>query len=61
MTNTMANEILSMNELDGVSGGTNHEYKELREILPTMGMKGRYRTVEEVEEWLKVNLKNRCS
>ena len=53
----MANEIMSMEQLDAFSGGTNGEYKELREILPKMGMKGRYRTVEEVEEWLKVNLK----
>ena len=53
----MTYEMMNMNELNAVSGGTNGEYKELRDILPTMGMKGRYRTVEEVEEWLKVNLK----
>ena len=27
-------EILSMNELDKISGGTNGEYKEIRELLP---------------------------
>ena len=53
----MTKEMINMEQLDAVSGGTNGEYKELREILPKMGMKGRYRTVEEVEEWLKVNLK----
>ena len=53
----MTYEMISINALNAVGGGTNGEYKELREILPKMGMKGRYRTVEEVEEWLKVNLK----
>ena len=30
----MTYEILSMNELDNISGGTNGEYKEIRELLP---------------------------
>ena len=36
MTNTMATEILSMNELDRVSGGTNRECKELKKAIPNV-------------------------
>ena len=60
----MTNEIMIMNELDAVSGGTNGEYKELRNLLPMV--KGydaleeeefyTYRDPDEVAEWLRDNL-----
>ena len=58
MTITMTNEILSMNELDRVSGGTNRECKELKKAIPNVqGFFGtRERTESEVKQWLKENL-----
>lgn len=60
------NEIILDSDLDKVAGGTNGEYRELREILPTVmrifysdyGDKHpNYMTTDEVSEWLKINLK----
>ena len=67
MTNTMANEILSMNELDRVSGGTWKEYYEIANLLPKIpekwqDVKGttydgfRFMTPEEVQKWLNEKL-----
>lgn len=41
MTNTMANEILSMNELDRVSGGDRKEYYEIAKLLPSALLESR--------------------
>ena len=50
MTNTMTNEILSMNELDRVSGGTNRECKELKKAIRT------FKVSSEPESARKVKL-----
>ena len=67
----MTYEILSMNELDKVSGGTNGEYKEIRKLLPKIeyideydthqgvvlkGKASRYMNPDEVCSWLKEKL-----
>lgn len=65
-----ADEILSDDELDVVVGGTNGEYKALRNLLPTITFtqidiynnkmfkveKTRYMDTNEVSDWLKANL-----
>ena len=67
MTNTMATEILSMNELDRVSGGDRKEYYEIANLLPTIPEKWldnkgltydgfRRMTPEEVQKWLNEKL-----
>ena len=61
MTNTMANEILSMNELDRVSGGDRKEYFEIANLLDERGRTHnsfRLMTPEEVHNWLneKINI-----
>ena len=67
MTNTMTNEIFSMNELDGVSGGDRKEYFEIANLLPTIPEKWldergrthnsfRLMTPEEVQKWLNEKL-----
>ena len=58
MKNKMAYEILSMNELDNISGGTNRECKELKKAIPNVqGFFGtRERTEKEVKQWLNNNL-----
>ena len=67
MTNTMATEILSMNELDRVSGGTWKEYFEIANLLPSALLESRnalgetyfakcYMYPKEVEDWLNKNL-----
>jgi len=66
----MTYEIMSMNELDSVSGGNNGEYKEIRELLPMITVENYpdidgavrieddkyYMNPEEVTGWLKKNL-----
>lgn len=54
----MTYEILNMNELDRVSGGTNRECKELKKAIPNVqGFFGtRERTEREVKQWLNNNL-----
>lgn len=52
------NEILNMEHLDRVSGGTNRECKELKKAIPNVqGFFGtRERTLKEVKSWLNDNL-----
>ena len=58
-------EKLSDEELDLVAGGTNGEYKELRDLLPQIKRIGKYPALggfhdcmkpNEVSDWLKENL-----
>ena len=67
MATTMATEILSMNELDRVSGGTWKEYFEIANLLPSALLESRnelgetyfakcYMYPKEVEDWLNKNL-----
>ena len=66
----MTYEILSMKQLDKISGGTNGEYKEIRKLLPTRAIKRNFYHLEgapmdddieymspgEVRGWLKGKL-----
>ena len=54
----MTYEILSMEQLDNISGGTNRECKELKKAIPNVqGFFGtRERTEKEVKQWLNNNL-----
>ena len=58
MKNKMTYEILSMEQLDNISGGTNRECKELKKAIPNVqGFFGtRERTEKEVKHWLNDNL-----
>ena len=58
MKNKMTYEILSMEQLDNISGGTNRECKELKKAIPNVqGFFGtRERTESEVKQWLNNNL-----
>ena len=67
ITITMTNEILGMNELDRVSGGTWKEYKEIADLLPAVPQdifedrgyfSGSFRRMkpDEVQKWLKDKL-----
>ena len=58
MKNKMTYEILSMEQLDNISGGTNRECKELKKAIPNVqGFFGtRERTEKEVKQWLNNNL-----
>ena len=66
MTNTMAYEILGMEQLDGVSGGDRKEYFEIAKLLPSALLESRnelgetyfaerYMYPKEVEDWLNQN------
>ena len=67
----MTYEIMTMEHLDKVSGGTNGEYKEITKLLPKInyideyethqgvvlkGNASRYRNPDEVASWLKEKL-----
>ena len=54
----MTNEMLNMKQLDKISGGTNIECKELKNILPQVnGFFGKRKPTEkEVCQWLDKNL-----
>ena len=63
----MIKELMSMNELDAVSGGTFKEYREISKLLPGVPVETadekhqpyvaeRYMRPEEVEDWLNKNL-----
>lgn len=70
MTNAMAMEMMSFEQLEMVNGGTNGEYKEIRKLLPTKTIKRNFYHLEgapmddeeqymepsEVRGWLKDKL-----
>ena len=58
MKNKMTYEILNMEQLGNISGGTNRECKELKKAIPNVqGFFGtRERTEKEVKQWLNNNL-----
>jgi len=56
----MTYELMTMNQLDAVSGGTNGEYRELRDMLPEIRYENFWRTTKyrkpnfgEVQDWLR--------
>ncbi len=70
MKNVMTNEMMTLEQLDMISGGTNGEYKEIRKLLPTKTIKRNFYHLEgapmdddieymspnEVRGWLKSKL-----
>lgn len=67
----MKKELLTMEQLDMISGGTNGEYKEIRKLLPKIdyideyethqgvvlkGKASRYMNPDEVASWLQEKL-----